>query len=101
VWLYLGIIVYFCPCYVAGKNAEAVGENCCICGIASTLGVIGLLTRTHIRGKIREQKGINVSMSKFCIILHTTHAIYRNYDIVYGRPTLPRSDFLKSENTFC
>jgi Cys-rich protein (TIGR01571 family) len=26
------IIAYFVPCYVFGKNAEKVGENCLICG---------------------------------------------------------------------
>ena len=57
--------MYFCPCYIAGKNAEAVGESCSICGIASMLGIIGFFTHIHIRRKIRDQKGISVSVVIF------------------------------------
>jgi len=56
-----GIIAYLCPCYIFGKNAEQVGDSCCLCGFASMCGLIGLYARTHIRGKIRDQKGIEVS----------------------------------------
>ncbi len=59
--IFLGIITYFCPCYIIGKNAEAVGDSCCLCGLAHFVQGINLYTRTHIRGKIREQKGIPVS----------------------------------------
>ena len=51
---------YFCPCIVAGKNAEAMGENCCLYGFLSTLGCIGLFTQSTIRQKIRERYGIEV-----------------------------------------
>ena len=63
-----GLLSFFLPCYQFGKNAEAVGENCILCGLL-LLGMywFGLwpfwtaFLRCHIRGKIREQKGIDVS----------------------------------------
>lgn len=58
-----GIITYFCPCYTFGKNAEAVGDSCCLCGLSYFVAPINLYTRTHIRGKVRDQKGIEVSKS--------------------------------------
>jgi Cys-rich protein (TIGR01571 family) len=56
----VGIITYFCPCYTFGKNAEAVGDSCCLCGLSYFIAPINLYTRTHIRGKVRDQKGIEV-----------------------------------------
>ena len=60
------IITYFLPCITAGRNAEAVGEGCFLYGCLSILGPIGIWSRAKIRGKIREQKGIDVS----CIIIN-------------------------------
>ena len=56
-----GVITYFCPCYIFGKAAESVGDSCCLCGLVYYIGPVNLYARTHIRGKIREKKGINVS----------------------------------------
>ncbi len=58
---YAGIIAYFCPCYVFGKNAEAVGDSCLMCALSQFVPLLNLWTRVSIRGKIREQKGIEVS----------------------------------------
>ena len=44
-----------------GKAAESVGDSCCLCGLVYFVGPVNLYARTHIRGKIREKKGINVS----------------------------------------
>ena len=44
-----------------GKAAESVGDSCCLCGLVYFIGPVNLYARTHIRGKIREKKGINVS----------------------------------------
>ena len=60
--LTLCLISYFFPCYTLGKTAEAVGEDCCLCGLAyvfaySAIGAI-------IRGKVREQKDIPGSFAK-------------------------------------
>jgi hypothetical protein len=63
----LGILAYIVPCYIMGKNAEAVGENCLICGLTQIINIIGVFARTQIRGKIREQKGIPVFRTE-CIV---------------------------------
>jgi len=52
------IITYFVPCYQFGKNAEAVGESCLLCGIASIVPIANLVAGMKIRGKIREERGI-------------------------------------------
>lgn len=52
------IISYFVPCYTFGKNAEAVGDSCCLCGIASMVPVLDMFLGAQIRGKIRERRGI-------------------------------------------
>lgn len=53
------IVTYFLPCYTAGKNAEAMGENCLLFGLAELCGV-GFITSAIIRQKIREKYGIEV-----------------------------------------
>jgi len=45
-----------------GKNAEAVGENCLLCGLAFFVPLANLWFGASIRGKIREQKGIEGSL---------------------------------------
>lgn len=55
-----GVITYFCPCYIFGKAAESVGDSCCLCGLVYFIDPVNIYARTHIRGKIREKKGINV-----------------------------------------
>lgn len=53
------IAVFLCPAYVFGKNAEAVGENCCLCALSQHVPGLNLYTRAYIRSKIRELKQIN------------------------------------------
>ena len=50
-----------CPCVTAGKNAEAMEENCCLYGFLSTCACATLFSRAHIRGKIRGKYDIQVS----------------------------------------
>ena len=57
-----GIIAYFCPCYVFGKNAEAVGDSCLLCALSQFVPILNLWARVSVRGKIREQKGIEVGV---------------------------------------
>ncbi|KAK6166389.1 hypothetical protein SNE40_023095 [Patella caerulea] len=57
----LCIISYFVPCYQFGKNAEAVGESCLLCGILFLIPVVDLFLGAHIRTKIRDSKGIGGS----------------------------------------
>lgn len=52
------ICVWFCPCIVAGKVAEKVGDSCLLCGLVTLVPLANLVCRTIIRGKVREQKGI-------------------------------------------
>ena len=67
-----GLLSYFIPCYQFGKNAEAVGENCCLCGFllcflfwwGGPYNIFPAILRCTIRGKIRQQKGIDVSDDK-------------------------------------
>ena len=58
--MYAGIITYFVPCYTAGKNAEAIGEGCLVHGVYSVIPILGIYCHALIRGKIREQKNIEV-----------------------------------------
>lgn len=67
------IITYFVPCYTAGKNAEAVGESCLLCGLIIVLPIANIIFPAQIRGKVREQKGIEGSflgdiMWSFCCL---------------------------------
>lgn len=55
------IISYFLPCYQFGKNAEAVGDSCLLCGLGIMIPGIDWFLGAHIRSKIRESKGINGS----------------------------------------
>ena len=56
----LGIITYFVPCYTAGKNAEAIGEQCLLHAIFAIIPIVGIYCHAVIRGKIREKKNIEV-----------------------------------------
>ena len=53
-----GIITYFVPCYTFGKNAEQLGESCLMYALSQFVPILNLWCRTSVRGKIREQKGI-------------------------------------------
>ena len=55
---FAGIISYFCPCYIFGKNAEQLGESCVMYALSQFVPLLNLWCRTQVRGKIREQKGI-------------------------------------------
>lgn len=70
------IITYFVPCVTAGKNAEAVGESCCLYGFLS-MTCVGLWSMTMVRGKIRQAKGIEVSKGSGAAHL----SCFRKYNI--------------------
>lgn len=53
------LVTYFCHCYTAGKNAEAVGDSCLLCGLATFVPLANVFFMAQIRSKIRESKGIN------------------------------------------
>lgn len=62
------IKTYFCPCIVAGKIGEALGEGCCYHGFCSLMGPIGIYCGAQNRGKIREKYQIPVSWSLLCLL---------------------------------
>ena len=66
-------MTYILPCVTAGRNAEAVGEGCCLYGFLAMLGPIGIWSRAKIRGKIREQKGIDVSIYIYIFFFALDH----------------------------
>lgn len=61
------IITFLVPCLTAGRSAEKVGESCFLYGCLSILGPVGIYTRAVIRGKVREQKGIEGSLGIDCL----------------------------------
>lgn len=61
----LCVITYFAPCYTAGKNAEGVGDSCIMVGLLYWfINPVGVFFAAKVRGKIREQFGIEVSRNK-------------------------------------
>ena len=56
-----GLLAYFVPCYVVGKSAEAVDENCIAHAIAFYIPLLNWYCIAHVRGKIRERHGIEAS----------------------------------------
>ena len=64
----LCLITYIVPCYTAGKNAEAVGEDCVKYGIFSVLPIANFVCGAKIRRLIREQKGIAGTPVNDCLM---------------------------------
>ena len=55
----LCILGFFVPCYVMGKNSEAVGEDCLLTGI---LTAVGFQFGPVIRWRLRQERHIKGSM---------------------------------------
>ncbi|KAI8519899.1 hypothetical protein Bbelb_031560 [Branchiostoma belcheri] len=51
-------LTFCCPCVTAGKNAEAVGEDCLKYGLYSVLGPVGMYSMAYTRTKIAEREGL-------------------------------------------
>ncbi|CAL1540650.1 unnamed protein product [Lymnaea stagnalis] len=58
----LCLITYFVPCYTFGKNAEAVGDSCLLCGLITFVPVVNFVAMIMVRGKIRESRNIEGSL---------------------------------------
>ena len=56
----LCIISWLAPCYTVGKTAEAVGDDCLLCGLGYLCG--GCIVGGILREKVRSQKGIEGSL---------------------------------------
>ncbi|XP_006813811.1 uncharacterized protein LOC102804618 [Saccoglossus kowalevskii] len=54
----LCIVTYLLPFYTAGKNAEAVGEGCCLYALLYMIPLVQFFSGAKIRGMIRESRGI-------------------------------------------
>ena len=64
-FLWTGLLAFFLPCVVVGQNAEYVGEDkavYCLLACASLLFFPAgyIIIRTILRGKIRDQRAIQV-----------------------------------------
>ena len=59
-----------CLCIVAGRNAEAVGESCCLYGALAlcTFSYINIFSNIVIRGKIRDKFAIDESVVRDCLM---------------------------------
>ncbi|XP_003382496.1 PREDICTED: protein PLANT CADMIUM RESISTANCE 3-like [Amphimedon queenslandica] len=55
------LLSFMCPCIQFGRNAEALGESCVMYALSQFVPLLNLYCRVTIRGKIREQKGIEGS----------------------------------------
>ncbi len=66
----IGLLSYFVPCVVFGQNAEKLGESCVMYGLSQVVPLLNLYCRTSVRGRIREQKGIEGSCFKdlLCVL---------------------------------
>lgn len=59
-----GLLSFICPCIQFGRNAEAVGESCLMYALSQFVPLLNLYCRLSVRGKIREQKGIEGTFIK-------------------------------------
>ena len=87
----LCIITMFLPCYTVGKTAEAVGEDCFLCGLGYVFGrcIVGGI----IREKVRKQKGIEGNLVTD-ILLHwccALCAVIQDNQEVVGSPSAGQS----------
>jgi len=62
------LLSYFVGPFVHAKNAEAVGENCLLCGLVMFVPLANIWFLTQIRGKIREANGIEGTLVKDLMI---------------------------------
>ena len=66
----LTCMTIICPCIVAGRNAEAVGESCCLNDALALciFSYINIFSNIVIRGKIRDKFGIDESVVRDCLM---------------------------------
>ena len=56
-----GLLAWIAPCYIYGKTAETLGESCIMHAATFLIGPLAWYCMANTRGRIREQKGIDVS----------------------------------------
>ena len=62
------LLSYFCPCYLYGKNAQALGESFLFACFISIVPVANIVLGTLTRGKIRERQEIPGSAFNDCLM---------------------------------
>jgi len=64
------LFTWLLPCWYQGKKAEATGVgDCLLCGVVTFVPLANLWFAAQIRGKIREQRGIEGTLVKDCVTL--------------------------------
>lgn len=53
------IFSFLLPCYQVGKNAEALGDSCCLNACFMFIPVWNIIVRWRQRGAIRDRQGID------------------------------------------
>jgi Cys-rich protein (TIGR01571 family) len=64
---YVCCCAIWCPCIVAGRIAEKIGDSCCCCGLIACVPIANFICRACQRQKVREQKGISGSIICDCL----------------------------------
>lgn len=59
--LFTGLLTYFVPCYIVGKNAEAIDESCVLHCLAFYIPLLNWYCIANVRSKIRDRNGIEAS----------------------------------------
>jgi len=94
----LCLFSYCCPCYVYGKVAESVGENCLMYG-ALTVLPCRVCFNWKIRGKVREKYGVDGDMKMdiachcccpLCAIIQEANEVQENNDAPPGTIIMSR-----------
>ena len=74
-------LALFCPCYIAGKKAEALGESCLVCGAMSLLEPCRFASAVALRMRLRERRNIlgNLTSDMKCIYCCGPCALSQEY----------------------
>ena len=58
-----GLLTFLAPCYIVGKNAEAVDKSCFLHCLAFYVPLLNWYCIANVRGEIRDRHGIEVSIN--------------------------------------
>ena len=101
------LVTYFCHCYTAGKNAEAVGDSCVLCGLATFIPIANIFFMAQIRSKIREQNGIEGTFVNdllatcccpLCMLVQSSQEVKESRTVVYSACRRPSNILDKSKS---
>lgn len=62
------LLTYFVPCYIVGKNAEAVDDSCIMHCLAFYIPLLNWYCIANVRGKIRDRNGIEGTFANDCLL---------------------------------